>query len=178
MLMALTVVAYSSPVREKRSSSTVEFFMKKALHDQINWYGTDQSLDTIRETSERAFGYLPTCPATVKTDPNLPVSAKSTCPWYYKVDHNPNRYPANILYAVTPCNVTCIGGNDDLQCLPVVRTIETMTEKGNESGSIRYETTEEQITVGFTCGARYMAENPGKATTTSAPVEEPIWDAR
>ena len=177
VLVMLASLAYSHPVREKRSSNTVEFFMKKTLHDQINWYGTDQSLDSIREKSERAFGYLGQCPATVKTGADLPVSAKSTCPWYYKVDHNPNRYPANILYAVTPCTDTCIGGNDNLQCLPVVRTVETMIESGEDTGNIKYETKEEQITVGFTCGARYMAENV-PATTASPPADEPIWDAR
>ena len=153
------MVAYGSPFREKRSSNTVEFFMTEAQY-QINRNATEQSLDTIRESSQRAFGYLPTCPSELKTDPNLPVNAKSTCPWYYEVDHNTSRYPAVILKAVTPCTDTCIYGNDDLQCLPVVRTIKTMTERGHDvSGDIKYETTEEPITVGFTCGARYMASD-------------------
>ena len=163
------VVVYSSPVRESRSSNTVEFFMTEDQHDQVNWYGTDQSLESTRDSSEKAFGDTSKCPETVKTDPNLPVSAKSTCPWYYKVDHNPNRYPANILYAVTPCNAACIDGSDELQCLPVVRTIEVMIEKGHdESGNIIYETMEAENTVAWTCGARYMAENI-QVTTASAP---------
>ena len=180
VLLAISAVVYGSPVRAKRSSDTVEFFMKKTLYDQINWHSicTDQILDAIRQSSERAFGNPSKCPAKIKTDRSLPDSARSTCPWYYEVDHNPSRYPANILKAVTPCTDTCIGGTDYHQCLPVVRTIETLTKKGDESGSIKFETMEEPITVGFTCGARYMAENPGKSTTTSAPVEEPIWDAR
>ena len=177
-LMALVLLAYSHPVREKRNVNVVEFFMKKTKHDQINWYGTDQSVDQIRESSERAFGYLAQCPATVKTDATLPVSAKSTCPWYYEVSHKPNRYPANILNAVTPCTEKCIGGNGDLQCLPVTRTIEVLNEKEEVSGEVRYETEEIEITVGFTCGARYMVKNVPAATTAAPPANEPIWDAR
>ena len=168
-LMALASLAYSHPVREKRNTNIVEFYMKKPKHDQINWYGTDQSLDQIREASERAFGYLAQCPATVKTDATLPVSAKSTCPWYYEVSHKPNRYPANILNAVTPCTDKCIGGNDGLQCLPVTRTIKVFNEKEEALGEIRYESEEIEITVGFSCGARYMVENVPAATTTAAP---------
>ena len=159
--MALASLAYSHPVREK-----------KYIYDQINRNGTDQSLEPILEASNRAFGYLAQCPTTIKTDAKLPVSAKSTCPWYYEVSHKPNRYPATILNAVTPCTDKCIGGNDDLQCLPVTRIIEVFNEMKEASGEIRYESEGIEITVGFSCGSRDMVENVTAATTTAALAEQ------
>ena len=160
-LMALASLAYSHPVREK-----------KAIYDRINRNGTDQSREQILEASNRAFGYLEHCPTTLKTDAKLPVSAQSTCPWYYEVSHKPNRYPATIRNAVTPCTDKCIGGNGDLKCLPVTRTIEVFNEMKEASGEIRYESEEIEITVGFSCGAHYMVENVPVATTTAATAEQ------
>ena len=58
----------------------------------------------------------------------------------------------------------------------MIRTITVWNEKEGALDEIRYESEEIEITVGFSCGARYMVKNVPAATTTAAPpANEPIY---
>lgn len=156
-VMALAVTVCSFPTSQT-NGNTFEFSMRKTNHDEIDWYAKDTTLDSIREKSERSLGNLEQCPSAVKTGTNLPVNEVSTCPWYYSVDHSPNRYPADILIAKTPCT-TCIGSNGDTLCHPITRSIQILKEKETMSGDVNYEAEDIEIPVGYTCGSRNMVDN-------------------
>ena len=171
---ALSILLAAAAAVQAYPAGVVEFAMRKPDHDQVNWYGKDTNLEQIREESERNFDSRNhgKCPTEMKTGSNLPVNEKSTCPWYYEVSHDGTRYPPDILIAKSNCT-TCIGNNGDFQCHPVVRTIQVLYEKTEDSGYVTYEARDISIPIGFTCGSRDMAANvvttPAPATTMKLP---------
>ena len=94
-------------------TDAAEFSMRKAVYDEINWYGSDcETLDQTREESERSFGNTDICPNNVRQGYDLSEHERSNCPWYYEMNHKSTRYPNNILISRTPCSA-CIGHDAD-----------------------------------------------------------------
>ena len=174
VVLSLAAVVYTFPAG---NSNTVEFFMKNSTHSEVKWYESDPHLNEERQNSEISFGNVHVCPSEVKTGANLLVNEKSTCPWYYKISHDPSRYPNDILYAHTPCT-HCIGSNGNLQCHPVKRTVQVLIQQGENSGEIRYESKDIEIPVGFTCGSRDFVDNVVQTTAAPPPVDDIPWARR
>ena len=144
--------------------------MRQSDRTAVHTYGLQDAYDAVFE-SEDSFGDLKSCPTEVKKGADLPVNERSTCPWYYEVNRGPDRYPEVILNAVTPCTNSCIGRDDNFQCYPVTRKIQVLIFKGKYNSTYRiYEPNDIDITIGYTCGSRKMANNitPPSITPTFA----------
>ena len=151
-----------------KSMKAAEFFMSKGVYEEINWYGLAcETLDQVREHSERNFGNIDVCPQEIKRGNDLSENDKSNCPWYYELNHRSTRYPNNILIARTPC-FSCIGYDSDyFQCLTITQNVTVFNKIEDVSGELKYEAEEIEIPVGFTCGARDFANNYVKEVATS-----------
>ena len=167
---ALTCV-YALPI------GVLEFHMDQQEHDKVDWYERDNALEQIRKKSERNYDIRNSgrCPTEIKTGgPDVPINERSTCPWYYHVEHDGNRYPTDLLIAVSNCT-TCIGSNGDNLCQPITRDITVFVQTVEPSGNVTFVPEVKRIPVGFTCASRIMQPN---AATTAAPANLPFTFAR
>ena len=150
------------------NTGVVEFFMSRSNRTALHTYGLREAFDIVFK-SKNCFGDLKSCPTEVKNGTELLVNERSTCPWYYEVNRDPERYPEIILNAVTPCTNSCIGRDDNFQCYPVTRKIQVLKFKEEFNAAYRiYLPNEIAITVGFTCGSRRMAVNITPPSVTTA----------
>ena len=141
------------------NTGVVEFFMRKTHRSALHTYGLQDAYDSVFE-SEDSFGNLKSCPTEVKNGADVSVNERSTCPWYYEVNRDPDRHPEVILNAVTPCTSSCIGRDDTYQCYPITRNIQVLKFKQDYNSTYRiYEPNNIDITVGFTCGSRRITVN-------------------
>lgn len=156
----------------KRSSGTdvFEFAMGSDTEGRINLGTVNGTLQYQSYKSKEALGSIngekPRCPATVFTGINDPSEKRSTCPWYYAIDHDPNRFPPTVLKAQSACT-ECIDSNGNYQCVGITRPMSVLKKsasKDSNGNSIWFED-EIRITVGFTCAGRRFADN----AATSAP---------
>ncbi|XP_064612569.1 interleukin 17-like protein [Liolophura sinensis] len=91
-----------------------------------------------------------TCPTTLSTDPNQPEERRSLCPWSYRINHDPTRYPVDLPEAFCLCS-NCISNRINT-CEAVYYEVPVLrqTQQCN-SGSYVYEETFQKIAVGCTC---------------------------
>jgi len=75
---------------------------------------------------------------------------RSTCPWYYVINHDENRFPADIAEARCRCE-RCIGGHTVNQCERVFYHQRVLKRKGEKDGMYRWEPAWEKIATGCTC---------------------------
>ncbi|KAL3857114.1 hypothetical protein ACJMK2_011809 [Sinanodonta woodiana] len=135
-------------------NKTVNFFFPPSLADgqaTCNWDITKTAHDSL------TYGTT-TCPSETMKGADIPVYARSTCPWYYVASHDPQRYPSTYITAKPRC-VTCIGSKGDLDCIPITQNVEYMQQVECVSGLYRYEKRSMEIAVGYTCGGRKTVNN-------------------
>jgi len=159
------------------TSNVVEFTMDGADVEKVDWTSNIHAEDNAYiSRSNFPGGDYNKCPQNVSHGQTVAIHHRSLCPWYYKVDHDPNRYPTTFLVAVTPCTLGCVG-NPHLQCAPI--TSETTVLKKSQTpeadGSYRFEETLHSVTVGYTCGGVRSGFNLAETATTAAPVDDTEW---
>ncbi|KAH3891091.1 hypothetical protein DPMN_015180 [Dreissena polymorpha] len=66
----------------------------------------------------------PMCPTAVSTGQSDPINKRATCPRDFVVDHDPERFPATILKARSPCT-TCIG-TDVYECNTIIKALKAL----------------------------------------------------
>lgn len=125
-------------------------------------------------------GETPPCPATVFTDKSDSTAKRSTCPWYYVIDHDPNRFPTTMLKAQTPCQV-CIGSTGQHQCVGITHSVTVLMKSDilDSNGNSTWIADEKTITVGFTCAGRKFTDNSATvptATTEGEAFTTPVYD--
>jgi len=81
----------------------------------------------------------------------IPVAVRSSCPWYYKIDHDMNRFPATILKAVLRCNTTCRESGPQFTCETVNRHIKVLQKTIAVEGHVKYIQNKIPVPVGFSC---------------------------
>ena len=135
----------------------MECFMRKTYQSARQTH-IQVVYDTVLESGDSLDAR--SCPTEVRNGADLPVNERSTCPWYYEVNRDTNRYPEVILNAVTPCTSSCIGRDETYQCYPITRNIQVLKFKQDYNSTYRiYEANDIDITVGFTCASRRMILN-------------------
>ena len=139
------------------TSGVMQCFMTQT-HQSARQTHIHDASDTVLESEDSLDAR--SCPTEVRNGAYLPVNERSTCPWYYEVNRDTNRYPEVILNAVTPCTSSCIGRDDTYQCYPITRNIQVFKFKQDYNSTHRiYEPSDIDITVGFTCASRRMILN-------------------
>ncbi|KAL3857147.1 hypothetical protein ACJMK2_011842 [Sinanodonta woodiana] len=99
-----------------------------------------------------------TCPEKVFEGHQVPVYARSTCPWTYAVNHDPLRFPSTILMA-KPRRTYCIGSNGDLECNPITQSIRVLRRGECIEGLYQYHESTQEVTIGFTCAGRRTVQH-------------------
>ncbi|KAI8499171.1 Interleukin-17 [Branchiostoma belcheri] len=100
---------------------------------------------------------LDSCPENRTTNsPNLPLNVRSVCPWSYYVDHDPDRFPYDILQAncrCTACLDTTTGRqNYNYVCVPVtIQKLVSRRKKKKSGRGYRYRNEWVNVAVGCTC---------------------------
>lgn len=164
-------VDVTHPSIHKRSAAS-DLFMFSTGSDVNNVGIVNQTLafDSIVSMKELGSikGETPPCPATVSTDKTDSTAKRSTCPWYYVIDHDPNRFPTTMLKAQTPCQV-CIGSTGQYQCVGITHTVTVLMKSASLdlNGNSTWIADEKTITVGFTCAGRKFTDNSATGPTTA-----------
>ncbi|XP_019619680.1 PREDICTED: uncharacterized protein DDB_G0283697-like [Branchiostoma belcheri] len=100
---------------------------------------------------------LDSCPENRTTNsPNLPLNVRSVCPWSYYIDHDPDRFPYDILQArcrCTACLDTTTGRqNYNYVCVPVtIQKLVSRRKKKKSGRGYRYRNEWVDVAVGCTC---------------------------
>ena len=150
----VTEISDKEHIQKRSLSNTiVEFTMNASANLGINWTLSKQEDVNKSYTSMNAFDNNFVCPSEVRQGINLKVYEKSLCPWYYKVKHDPTRYPASILEAIPICK-ECIGA-PQYDCAPIHQTMKVLRQGGEaDNGNIKYIESEISVTVGYTCSGK------------------------
>ncbi|XP_019619674.1 PREDICTED: serine/arginine repetitive matrix protein 5-like [Branchiostoma belcheri] len=100
---------------------------------------------------------LDSCPENRTTNsPNLPLNVRSVCPWSYYVDHDPDRFPYDILQARCRC-IACLDTTTNRQnynyvCVPVtIQKLVSRRKKKKSGRGYRYRNEWVNVAVGCTC---------------------------
>ena len=166
---------------KKRSvgTGTVEYSMGSDTDSTIPWHTVNETVNQQSFMSKLALGStageIPVvdCNAGVSSGINDPIHKRSTCPWYYEVDHDATRFPTTKLRAVRACD-TCIGSGNTFQCIAITQN-ETVLRKSTQldvNNNFVWVESEETVTVGFTCAGRKFAENIANTETSSSSSEQ------
>ncbi|XP_078659118.1 uncharacterized protein LOC144904235 [Branchiostoma floridae x Branchiostoma belcheri] len=100
---------------------------------------------------------LDSCPENRTTNsPNSPLNVRSVCPWSYYIDHDPDRFPYDILQArcrCTACLDTTTGRqNYNYVCVPVtIQKLVSRRKKKKSGRGYRYRNEWVDVAVGCTC---------------------------
>ncbi|KAK3576560.1 hypothetical protein CHS0354_011238 [Potamilus streckersoni] len=137
-----------------QNGSGLNAFLYPAIFDNQ----TDVLEDALK-TQCLSHSRRDSCPDKVLVGDEVPVYARSTCPWIYKVDHNPRRFPATLLVAKALCQY-CIGSNGDMECHPITHTIPVFHQGDCVQGFYRYYRLTQDITTGFTCTGKRTRQVP------------------
>ncbi|OWF36617.1 Interleukin 17-like protein [Mizuhopecten yessoensis] len=95
------------------------------------------------------------CPSSASQLPsNGPVYARSNCPWYYQLRHDPDRFPTSLPVAISKCERQCLGLPeniiDDFTCDYVYYNV-TVLKKEYHNNVIHFVEKVERIHVGSAC---------------------------
>lgn len=168
--LAKIVAEYLSIHKRSSDTDVLKFAMRSDNEGRINLGTVNRTLEFQSCNSMKALGGIngekPHCPSEVFTGINDPPQKRSTCPWYYAIDHDPNRFPPTLLKAQPACT-ECIGSNGNYQCVGIARPMSVLKKsasKDSNGNSIWFQD-EIRLTVGFTCAGRRFADN----AATSAP---------
>ena len=154
--------------RHVRSTSVIEFFMPDSTHSSINW-SQDPEVTQVSTNSQDVFGTDLNCPTVVSEGADVPLNKRSICPWYYKVDHELNRYPTTILKAMPLCQY-CIGTNQTQECVAIQEQRTVLRQETTKDAQGNYKYIEETIpvSVGYTCAGLSTVSNAATQSTTTA----------
>ncbi|XP_060608522.1 uncharacterized protein LOC132760547 [Ruditapes philippinarum] len=157
----------------KRSDYTVEFKMNSESHQNLK---ENKTLNEIADASVQDFNNDLVCPDEVSTRASDPVHRRSSCPWYYKVTHEPRRWPVTIIEAESLCPYA-IGSNKGLECTPVTQAMSVLIQDTQKDSQGLYVWKQKtiQIAVGFTASGRRIAESQTPSPTTAESNDEPVW---
>ena len=116
--------------RDASSGSTVEFIMPNDTFSSTSDYFSTEDPDLViiaskskKERDVRVY------PSKVAEGIDVPVYERSTCPWYYEIEHDATRYPPTILRAKKLCP-RCIG-NEAMECVHITQTRTLNIKNGN-----------------------------------------------
>ncbi|KAJ8040213.1 Interleukin-17B [Holothuria leucospilota] len=81
--------------------------------------------------------------------------AASLCPWYYDIDHDPDRIPTTISVAKCKCN-SCLSPYDgkvqyDQACQEVTYRLKVLKRRGCQNGLFNYVVEDEEVAVACAC---------------------------
>ena len=95
------------------------------------------------------------CPNRISRGRMLDISQRSTCPYYYRVNIDVNRYPSRITEAKCSC-VSCLNakGDSTLGCEEVKYFIRVLRRTGCVNGVYVYTPKIETLNVGCTCAGK------------------------
>lgn len=91
-----------------------------------------------------------TCPTTPSNDPNQPEERRSLCPWAYRINHDPTRYPVDLPEAVCLCRNCISSGANSCEAVYYEVPVLRQTQQCN-SGAYVYRESFQKIAVGCTC---------------------------
>ena len=92
---------------------------------------------------------------------------RATCPWYYVINHDENRFPADIAEARCRCE-RCVHGQSVNQCERVYYNHRVLRRIGETEGVYRWVPTWEKISTGCTCAVPITI--PASSPTGPGPV--------
>ena len=152
----------------KRSvgTGTMEFSMGSDADSTIPWQTVNETVNQLSFKSKLALGSttgevpVVDCNAGVSSGIKDPIYKRSTCPWYYEVNHDATRFPTTKLRAVPVCD-TCIGSGNTFQCIAITQN-ETVLRRSPQldvNNNFIWVESEETVTVGFTCAGRKFSDN-------------------
>ncbi|KAH3891098.1 hypothetical protein DPMN_015187 [Dreissena polymorpha] len=134
---------------------SIEAHTVKAV-EKTNSY-TDETFICNQSRAIFSDNQTPVCPKTVSEGQSDPLNKRSTCPWDYVVDHDPERFPATILKARSACT-TCIG-NSLNECNAITQLMTVIIRRRLPGAADEYTSEKVQIDVpvAFTCAGRRLA---------------------
>ena len=94
------------------------------------------------------------CPLFVPSSGS--IQDRSLCPWYYRANRNPRRYPATILEAVPRCT-NCVGtsGNGRHICERLYRSLKVLIRQDRcNNGQYVYVERTEEFAIASLCAQR------------------------
>ncbi|KAL4224374.1 Interleukin-17 [Mactra antiquata] len=168
--MCMVMLSVAGPIKKRETTNVAEFTMNSETHHGLNW-DHDRGLQEQASASQAAFDTSECDQLQVSTKESDPIYKRSTCPWYYKVDHDVNRFPAYMLKAVPLCVHRCLGdGNEDKECSPILKDIVVLTKNGlDASNNTLWKETIERQPVGFTCTGRKIGDNVATQPPSDTP---------
>ena len=93
------------------------------------------------------------CPTSLPKSGNL--QDRSTCPWYYVINHDQLRYPRDLAEARCRCSDKCVGDKSGLNlCHPVYYNFRVLRATACVNGLWQFEADWEYLSVGCTCAGR------------------------
>ena len=88
------------------------------------------------------------CPTELPTSGDQ--EQRATCPWYYVINHDEDRFPADIAEARCRCE-RCVNGQSGNQCERVYYNHRVLRRVGETEGMYRWVPAWEKISTGCTC---------------------------
>jgi len=79
------------------------------------------------------------------------IAIRSTCPWYYIIDHDTNRFPATILNAVLHSNTACTNLGPHFDCEKVYTNTTILQTVYFNNQHVKYMERKIIIPLGFAC---------------------------
>ncbi|XP_045157364.2 uncharacterized protein LOC123523779 [Mercenaria mercenaria] len=164
-------VAFSKVHIYRRAAVTNEFLMSPDSYTSLITNDQKEMVSTYIQHGH--YEYELVCPKQVSTGSNDPPNKRSTCPWYYRVKHNPKQYPAMIMNAERLCEYS-IGSNNSFECVPITQKFSVLELQNYMDDNDNYVWTNTMVTVviGYTSAGRRSDYSFGTKNYVGTPAPE------
>ncbi|VDI39140.1 interleukin 17C [Mytilus galloprovincialis] len=113
------------------------------------------------------------CPSTFLEGFNLPLMARTSCPWFLEqTPYIAETYPHTLYRAATKCT-KCIDASGDQKCSPIQQKIKILRRTGCDNGLYKYEVSETYIQIAYVCEKQREVENDVPITPALPPADGP-----
>ncbi|XP_063397816.1 uncharacterized protein LOC134682176 [Mytilus trossulus] len=113
------------------------------------------------------------CPSTFLEGFDLPLMARTSCPWFLEqTPYNTETYPHTLYRAATKCD-KCIDASGDQKCSPIQRKIKILRRTGCGNGLYQYEVSEKYIPIAYVCEKQREVEHDAPIIPALPPANGP-----
>ncbi|XP_063448270.1 uncharacterized protein LOC134727809 [Mytilus trossulus] len=113
------------------------------------------------------------CPSTFLEGFDLPLMARTSCPWFLEqTPYNTETYPHTLYRAATKCD-KCIDASGDQKCSPIQRKIKILRRTGCDNGLYQYEVSEKYIPIAYVCEKQREVEHDAPIIPALPPANGP-----